>query len=203
MKYFGRIGILAGGPSSEREISLKSGEAVLHALRSRGLDPIFVDLGGDVEDEIKRANLNVAFIVLHGGFGEDGTVQRILKGLKVSYTGSGPEASRLALDKLASRKIFEGVGIDVPKYKVLSRDERFDLGDLNMPLVVKPQQEGSSVGLSVIDDLKEMDDALDKAFAYGSKVIVEEFIKGRELTVGILNDKPLPVIEIVTEKGVM
>ena len=201
IKKFGRVGVLAGGPSSEREISVKSGRTVYNALRKAGFDSIFIDLRNHINKTIKDRRLDAAFIALHGGFGEDGTVQKILEELGIPYTGSGPEASRLALDKLASRIIFQKTGLDVPRFKVLEREEKFSIGDFNLPLVVKPQREGSSVGLSVVFDLKKMHRALDKAFFYGGKVLIEEFIRGRELTVGILDDKPLPVVEIVPESG--
>lgn len=201
IKRFGKIGVLAGGPSSEREISLKSGEAVYKALRKSGLNSIFIDVHDRIEEDIKKAGVDIVFIALHGGFGEDGTVQKLLEGFGIPYTGSGPEASRLALDKLASRMIFRNVGIDVPKYKVFKRRDRLKIDDLNMPIIVKPQREGSSVGLSRVFDLKDLDKAVRKAFSYGNKILIEEFIKGRELTVGILDDKPLPVIEIVPKRG--
>lgn len=194
-----RIGVLAGGPSSERPISLKSGEAVHNALRELGFDAVFIDVYDRIESQLNETNVDAVFITLHGGFGEDGTVQRILEGLKIPYTGSGPESSRLALDKLASRLVFQRAGIDVPNYRLLKKGEKFELGDMELPLVIKPQNEGSSVGLSVINNLSYLKQGLDKAFAYGDNVLIEEFIKGRELTVGMLNDKPLPVVEIIPE----
>lgn len=201
VKRFGRIGVLAGGPSSEREISLKSGEAVFEALQDCGFKPVFIDISERIEEDIKKQRIDIAFIALHGGFGEDGTVQKILGDLKIPYTGSGPEASRLALDKLASRMIFQNLGIDVPKYMVHKKGVEIKIDDLNMPLVIKPQREGSSVGLSLVFDPEEMNKALDKAFSYGDTILIEEFIRGREITVGIIDDEPLPVIEIVPEGG--
>jgi len=201
MKKFRRIGVLAGGPSSERNISLKSGKAVYSALRKCGLKSILVDIHDKIERDIKKAKIDIAFVALHGGFGEDGTLQKVLEELKIPYTGSGPEASNLAMDKLASRLIFQKNGLNIPNYRALEREEKLELGDLNMPIVVKPQREGSSVGLSVIFNPKDIKKALDKAFGYGEKVLVEEFIRGRELTVGIFDETPLPVIEIIPESG--
>ncbi len=196
-----KIGVLAGGPSSEREISLKSGKAVYNALREGGLNAIFIDVCDNIQEELNKIKTDVVFILLHGGAGEDGTVQKMLEDLKIPYTGSGPEASRLAMDKLASRIIFERIGIDVPKYKVLQNGKDSGIDGLNTPLVIKPQKEGSSVGLSIVSDLKDLDSALDKAFSYGENILVEEFIKGREITVGVLDEEPLPVVEIKTENG--
>lgn len=202
MREFGTIGVLAGGPSSERSISLKSGEAVHDALRKGGLHSVLIDFhGGNIENLLKAQSIDVAFVALHGGFGEDGTLQKILEDMRIPYTGSGPEASRLALDKLASRTIFQNMDLNVPKFKVIKKGSHCSADDMKMPLVVKPRREGSSVGLSVVFDLKDLDKALEKAFSYGDYILVEEFIKGRELTVGILDDRPLPVVEIIPDKG--
>jgi D-alanine-D-alanine ligase len=200
----GKIGVLAGGPSSEREISLRSGRAIYDALVKEGCDAIFIDVGEDIYDILKRRPMDVAFIALHGKFGEDGTVQRMLDRARIPYTGSGPEASRLALDKIASKEVFKKHGIPTAEHVVVKKSDRqanvFDL--LPMPVVVKPQFEGSSIGLSIVRDKSALPQALDRAFDFGDKAIVESFISGRELTVGILNDEPLPVVEIVTKTGV-
>ncbi|MBI5123822.1 MAG: D-alanine--D-alanine ligase, partial [Candidatus Omnitrophica bacterium] len=143
-------------------------------------------------------------IALHGRFGEDGTVQKMLEEARIPYTGSGPEASRLALDKIASKKRFIEKNIPIPKYTVFKKG-RFSIDDahsVGYPLVVKPQSEGSSIGLSVVKEKKFLREAADKAFQYGDNIIVEEYISGRELTVGILGDKALPVIEIVARDHV-
>lgn len=199
-----RIGILAGGPSSEREISLRSGKAVYSALLSENLDTIFLDVWDDIYDIIKNSKIDVAFIALHGRFGEDGTVQKILEDADIPYTGSGVEASRLALDKLASKEIFIKSGIPIPKYIVFEKTDfkAKDAFNLKLPVVVKPQFEGSSIGLSVVKEKGSLKEAIDKAFEYGRKIILEEYIDGRELTVGIFEDMPLPVIEIMTRDKV-
>jgi len=200
----GRIGVLAGGPSSEREISLKSGKAVLNALLQEGLDVIFLDVYNDICDIIKNNKIGIAFIALHGRFGEDGTVQKMLEDLGIPYTGSGVEASYLALDKIAAKEKFIEHRLPVPRYVVLDKGsappENFN--SLGWPIVIKPQFEGSSIGLSITKDDRLFEGALAKAFAYGPKVLIEEYIEGRELTVGILGDMPLPVIEIVTKNKV-
>jgi D-alanine-D-alanine ligase len=201
---FGKVGVLAGGPSNEREVSLRSGKAVYEALIGCGCDAILLDVKDDICDIIKRSAIDMAFIALHGRFGEDGAVQRILEDMGVPYTGSGVEASRLALDKIATKNVFLGCGIPAPRYTV------FEKGDfsaksahaMGWPVVVKPQFEGSSIGLSIARDEGSLIRAVEKAFEYGDKVLLEEYINGRELTVGILGDKALPVIEIVTSQGV-
>lgn len=201
---FGRIGVLAGGPSSERDISLKSGKAVYGALIQEGCEAIFLDVKDDIYDIISRIKIDCAFIALHGRFGEDGTVQKILEDHNIPYTGSGPRASASALDKIASKEIFIKSGIPTPAYKVLEKG-KFDIKAIEepgLPVVIKPQFEGSSIGLSVVRSKSDLARALDEAFKYGSKALAEEFIDGRELTVGILRDRPLPVIEIVTRNKV-
>ena len=199
-----RVGVLAGGPSNEREISLKSGRAVYDTLIQNDIDAIFLDACGDICDIIRKNNIDVAFIALHGRFGEDGTVQRILEEANIPYTGSDPDASRIALDKIASKAIFKKNSIPTPKY-IIFEHKKFDIKDasaLGLPLVVKPQFEGSSIGLSVVKEKRGLVKAIDKAFEYGPKILLEEYIEGRELTVGILDEEPLPIIEIIPKNHV-
>lgn len=201
---YGRVGVLAGGPSSEREISLRSGRAVYNALVQAGVDAILLDVGSDMAETIRASGVDVAFIALHGRFGEDGTVQRLLEDMRVPYTGSGAESSSIAIDKIASKEVFIRAGLPVPKYIALGRG-RSALGDtaaLGLPIVVKPYLEGSSIGLSVVRRREDLPAALETAFAHGAKVLIEEYIDGRELTVGVLDDAPLPVIEIVPKEKV-
>ncbi len=215
-----KVGVLAGGVSSEREISLRSGAAVHNALVREGIDAFFVDVRDDIYDIIKTRKMDAAFLALHGKFGEDGAIQKILDAAGIRYTGSGSEASRLALDKIASKEIFVKNGIPTPEYSVVEKAgfrENRDSPDLSKittrgtvpifhcndgPLVVKPQFEGSSIGLTVVKEKAGLGPALDEAFKYGSRALVEEYIMGRELTVGILNDEPLPVIEIVPKEHI-
>ncbi len=203
-KKFGRIGVLAGGPSNEREISLRSGRAVHDALLAEGLDSIFLDVKNDLDEIIKNSCIDVAFIALHGRFGEDGTVQRMLEDAGIPYTGSGIKSSAAALDKVASKELFIKNSIPVPRHIVLIKGQSgiHNSGNFGFPVVVKPHLEGSSIGLSIVRDKRSLQDAIDKAFEYGDKVILEEYIDGRELTVGILNDEALPVIEIVPKNKV-
>ena len=206
---FGRIGVLMGGPSSEREISLKSGKAVYEALNKAGIDVVEIDITTDNAEEniklISSYNIDCAFLALHGRFGEDGTIQKILEQIRLPYTGSGIIASRLAMDKVASRKIFEANNLYIPKYGVISRisyDSGIDInGKLKMPLVIKPVTHGSSIGLSIINKRRDLRKAMDLAFEYDERIIIEEYVKGRELTVGILDESALPVIEIIPKKG--
>ncbi len=206
IKDLGRIGVLAGGLSNERPISLESGTAVLNALKGIGVEAVFIDIKKELtKKDIKGLGIDVAFIALHGRFGEDGTIQRMLQDCGIPYTGSGPLASGLALDKIASRKLFIKNGIDVPRYIVLNKE--FDYTDFkkitqvfNFPIVVKPQFEGSSIGISIVRDKNGLPEAINTAFCYGDKILAEEYIKGRELTVGILDDEPLPVIEILVKE---
>jgi D-alanine-D-alanine ligase len=208
MRGFGRIGVLMGGPSTEREISLKSGKAVCEALKQAGIDAVAIDVKTDDAAEnialIESSNIDCAFLALHGRFGEDGQIQNILESLKMPYTGSGVEASRLAMDKIASRKIFEAHHLCVPSYRVFvqGNDATGWRGEdgFSLPLVVKPATHGSSLGLSIVDDKTGIDQAVDLAFGYDERILVEEYIKGREVTVGILEDSALPVIEIVPKK---
>src|SRR3989338_2019905 len=195
-----RIGVLMGGTSAEREISLKSGKAVLRALRSCGQDALAIDIKKTdknyVTDLLLSYDIGLAFLALHGSFGEDGKIQAILDQMRIPYTGSGAFASSLSMDKLSSRRIFRAAGLAVPRYFVLNRKERRIDSSFAFPLVVKPAACGSSIGLSVIDNPEEFRAAIRLAFKYDSCVLVEEYIKGREMTVGIFKDSPLEAIEI-------
>jgi len=200
MEKMQKVGILLGGFSSEREVSLKSGFAVEKALSSLGYQITLIDFD-DVQEltrKLRAVNVDCIFNALHGRFGEDGGVQKILEEFEIPYTGSGAAASRLAMDKIASRKIFEANHIIVPKYKVFSKiTQNSHSLNLEVPLVVKPAKEGSSIGLSIVDNPEALFIALKDAFAFDEEIVVEEYIQGREITVGILEDNPLPVIEIV------
>lgn len=202
---FGHVGLLLGGPSSEREISLKSGEAVYQALLSRGVRVSKLDILSDDEQNISRqlqqAGIDVAFIALHGHLGEDGRIQSILEKLNIPYTGSGVEASRKALNKTVTQTLLKVHGVPVAEHLVLKKDQKVFSEEVfkrfgNKPVVVKPACEGSSIGVVIVRRLEDIPHALEKAFTYGPDVLVETFIEGREMTVGILGDEPLDVIEI-------
>jgi D-alanine-D-alanine ligase len=205
IKDFGRVGVLMGGPSSEREISLKSGKAVLSALIASGVDALGIDIVTDNKEEnirlLRNYNLDCAFIALHGRFGEDGAIQEILERVGLPYTGSGVQASRLAMDKIGALKIFREGKLYVPRSHFLERsaynkNNNFS-NDLGFPLVIKPANHGSSIGLSIVELEQEIPEAIQLAFQFDERIVVEEYISGRELTVGVLDEIPLPVIEIV------
>ena len=199
-----RIGVLMGGVSSEREISIRSGEAIHNALKEMGYDSVAIDAGKDVAEAIKREKIKVAFVALHGGWGENGAIQGLLEVMEIPYTGSGVLASALAMDKVSSRKILEQEGLNVPPYIVLDeKDSKLKVKDLKLktPLVIKPSKEGSSVGVSVIYKIEELKGAVEKSFDYGDRVIIEDFINGKEIHVGVLGDRALGAIEVRPKEG--
>ncbi len=202
--HLGRIGVLMGGPSSEREISLKSGRAVYQALAAQGLDVVPLDIrSSNPLKKIKQAKISLAFIALHGKFGEDGTIQRILESLQIAYTGSGVIASFLCLDKIASRRIFKHYNIPVPGYDILHRQSwsrRLKELSFRFPVVVKPSSHGSSIGVTFVDRAAKLKRALELALDYDETIMIEQYIRGKEITVGILQERPLPVVEIVPKQ---
>lgn len=194
-----RIGVLMGGPSAERDVSLRSGKAITEALLSKGYNAVPMEIWLPTRDEMKSAAIDVAFIALHGTFGEDGQIQEILEEMKMPYTGSKVKASRLGMDKIASRKLFKKAKLNTPGYHVIENGTRPRI-KFTPPIVVKPAAQGSSVGVSIIDNIKELDAAVREAFRFGEEVLLEEFISGNELTVGMLDDRPLPVIQVVPKR---
>ena len=199
-----RIGVLGGGVSTERDISLASSRQVDKTLVEKGLNSVFIDILTKKKEKIKElirsSNINLAFIALHGEFGEDGQIQEILEGLDIAYTGSGPKPSALAMNKPDSKRIFKAKGIPTPNFVVLSKEEGIP-GDVEYPLVVKPYSSGSSIGVSIVSEQDNLKGALDLAFSHSNGAILEDYIEGRELTVGILGDDPLAVVEIIPKKG--
>jgi D-alanine-D-alanine ligase len=194
-----RITVLLGGPSAEREVSLRSGVAVAHALRSLGHAVTEVDpRNGQLS---LPARTDVVFLALHGTYGEDGTVQKQLEKLGVPYTGCGPAASELAFDKVATkRRLFE-LKIPTPRFTVLrSSDVPWPTG-WQPPLVLKPVRQGSSVGLQFVDEAEQWQPAVKQSFEYDREILVEERIIGRETTVGILAGEALPVVEVRPKQG--
>jgi D-alanine-D-alanine ligase len=200
----GRIGVLMGGYSSERDISLKSGKAVVEALKQEGCDVVALDIQEQNEknilSSINNAHIDVAFIALHGILGEDGVIQKILEEARLPYTGPGVKASALAFDKIKTQTILKERSINIPAHVIVSKNEKDAASrikeTLGLPVVVKPPREGSSIGVSLVKDIKDLPAALNLAWQYAPDVIVEKFIKGRELTVGILGQEALPVVEI-------
>lgn len=199
------VAVLMGGPSSEREVSLRSGRAAAVALGGRGHRVVEIDLRGDDGAELDGLTTDVAFLALHGRFGEDGEIQRLLERNRLPYTGSGPVASRLAMDKLESKRLFLKAGIETPAYQVLTRGDGPEeleacSRSLGFPLVIKPRAEGSSVGVSVHHDRSRLSEGLELATRTGRTALMEKFVEGREMTVGILDDRPLPVIEMRNQR---
>jgi D-alanine-D-alanine ligase len=194
-----KIGVLYGGLSAEREVSLKSGAAVHQALVAQGYRAVAIDVGHDLADVLKREGIEAAFIALHGRYGEDGCVQGLLELLQIPYTGSGVLASALAMHKLYSKQTFAACGILTAPFYCCRRSEFVSLADLpfGLPLVVKPVQEGSSVGISIVREENQLEAALQLAFNYDDEILVEQYIKGQEVQVGILDDRPIGAIEIV------
>ena len=198
------IGILMGGFSSEREVSLKSGKAVCKALEAIYKKVIIIDFGSAEElvNKLKRVKVDCIFNALHGCFGEDGQVQQILDELAIKYTGSGVQASMLAINKVASHEIFRNNGLNVPCYQVFNKECSDMQGfSADFPLVVKPSLEGSSIGMSIVKKPEELFTALKKAMAFNQDVLIEKYVFGREITVGILNDQPLPVVEVIPKNN--
>jgi D-alanine-D-alanine ligase len=201
----GKVGVLLGGPSAEREISLLSGNAVLKALRERGVDAHPFDPAERSLFELAQEGFTRVFIALHGRFGEDGTVQGALEALRIPYTGSGVMASALAMDKWRTKLVWLASGIPTPRYRVV--DAKTDwlqiVAELGLPLMVKPAREGSTIGITKVTtvDHDEMWLAYEVAARHDSLVLVEEFVAGTELTASIVNGRALPLIRIEAPQG--
>ena len=194
-----KVAVLYGGMSEEREVSLRSGQAVYDALVRLGYETVLIDMDRDVALKIKESGAGVCFIALHGTYGEDGRIQGLLDIMGIPYTGSSYQANLIAFDKVISKEVFVKAGVETPEYVVL--DEPNEM----MPYegcVIKPARQGSSVGIHIVSDYHEYHSKVEDAFKYDSKVLVEEQIKGKELTLGILGDEVLPAIWIKPKKGV-
>ncbi len=203
VKKLGRVAVLMGGHSSEREISLLSGNGVLAALREKGVDAHAFDPAVNSLFDLPREKFDRVFIALHGRFGEDGTVQGVLETMKIPYTGSGVMASALSLDKWRTKLVWQAAGIPTPRYQVLTRDSdwRRVIEDLKLPLIVKPAREGSSIGVTKVHTAADLPAAFDLAVRLDPLVIAEEFIEGQELTASVLGDQALPLIRIEAPEG--
>lgn len=201
-----RIGVLMGGTSAERDISVRSGLAVYQALQELGYNVVLVDVGKDVVAVLKKEKVKFVFLALHGGMGENGAFQGLLEVLGIPYTGSGVLASALAMDKEASRKIFAYHGLPVAPFVLVSKKPKAKNPkdpyvphppiDFSLPWVVKPVSEGSSIGVSIVKDKKELPERLEKTFHYGKRVMIEKFIEGKEVHIGILGDRVLGGVEV-------
>jgi D-alanine-D-alanine ligase len=199
---FGKVAVLLGGKSAERGVSLKSGAMVLNALRSRGVDAHPFDPAERGLELLIRERFERVFIALHGRFGEDGTVQGALEFLEVPYTGSGVLASALAMDKWRAKLLWQASGLPTPACEVLRADSDFGAvaARLGLPLMVKPVNEGSSIGMSKVRATAQLEEAFTLAVNYDRAVIAEKFIAGSELTCGVLGSEALPLIRLETPR---
>ena len=193
------IAVLMGGPGSERLVSLSSGLAVLAALRAAGCRAESVDVNGTSID--LPAGTGLAFNVIHGTFGEDGTLQAMLESKGIPYTGAGVTSSRLAFDKAKAKACFLAAGVPTPASEIVDVSDSQRLPQMPVPFVVKPAREGSSVGVHIVRNLADTTIAMADAAKYGKEILVEQFVDGKELTVGILDDTPLPVVHIAPRDG--
>lgn len=203
MSDFGKIAVLFGGRSAEREVSLMSGSNVLKALQQAGLDAHAFDPAEREIFELKREGFSRVFIALHGGYGEDGTVQGALELMGIPYTGSGVMASALAMDKVRTKMVWTAAGIPTPRYEVIDAGSDWAgvANRLGLPLIVKPARDGSSIGLTKVTDASQLPHAYALAARHDPFVMAEEFVAGEELTAGFLGDQALPLIRIEAPQG--
>src|SRR3954470_4376910 len=204
-----KVSVVMGGTSSERQVSLASGEAVLDALTAQGIDAraIVLGPGDDALSMLAGAEMDAAFLALHGKLGEDGCVQGLLELLGIPYTGSSVLSSALAMDKLKSKELFRLHNVPTPPYYVFDQSSSVAQieeahGSFGFPVIVKPRREGSSIGVSRANDLGELCEAIELALAFDSSVLVERFVKAREVAVGILDGRVLGAIEIAPKSGI-
>lgn len=211
-----KIGVLMGGRSQEREISLRTGEAVYAALKTLGYQTVKIDVGTDVVEKLKQEEIDLAFLALHGKYGEDGTIQGLLEIIGIPYTGSGVLASSLAMDKIATKRMLSYLGVPTAPFMEIDDAVVSELGlqgaaekitrEMGLPLVIKAPTQGSTIGISFVHKKEEIGNALEEAFRYGHKALIERFIKGREITASVLGGEKepvaLPLIEIVSTTGV-
>jgi D-alanine--D-alanine ligase len=201
-----KVAVLTGGIGEERDISIQSGNYVTQALKEAGLNVVAADIQPDNMDILEDNSIDVFFVALHGKFGEDGQLQQILEDKSLTYTGSGPMASKLAFDKLAGKQRFANAGVTTPK--VIKFDTQTDTKELEKQLlqlseryVVKPVKQGSTIGVTIVDDPESALAAARQCLSKFGGCMIEEFIPGREITVGILENQALPIIEIKTKTG--
>ncbi|MBD8565893.1 D-alanine--D-alanine ligase [Oxalobacteraceae sp. CFBP 8763] len=204
---FGKVGVLFGGRSAEREISLISGNGVLQALKSRGIDAHPFDPGTHSLADLAAQGFDRVFIALHGRYGEDGSLQGALEQLGIPYTGSGVMASSVGMDKITTKKLWLMEGVPTPKYATVDADTDLDalVAELGLPLIVKPPLEGSSIGITKVTDRDQLADAIALVASMDDAVLIEQFVTGREFTVAVLGHgaaaRALPIVEIVAPEG--
>jgi D-alanine-D-alanine ligase len=191
-----KIAVLMGGPGSEREVSLATGRGVAKALLSLGAEVVEID----VRDENFQlpGEVDLAFITIHGTFGEDGQIQKILERRGIAYTGDGVSASEIAFDKIRTKQKFQEHGVNTPPWEVIHPGQR---PTISLPIVVKTPRQGSTVGVVIVKNEDELESALGEASKYDRELLIEKFVSGRELTIGILGDEALPILEIIPKGG--
>ncbi len=201
MNQFGKVAVLMGGISAERDVSLNSGTAVLKGLLENGIDAYAVDANPKNIGLLTEQGFDRAFVVLHGRWGEDGVVQGALEAVGLPYTGSGVLGCALAMDKVRSKQVWQSLGLPTAAYRVLRSENDLDglIEELGLPLFLKPAREGSSVGIGKVNSVEELLGAYKKAAEVGDDVLAEQFISGAELTVGILNGQALPIVRMSTD----
>ncbi len=209
-----KIGVLLGGRSAEREVSLRTGEAIYNALLQKGYDAVKIDVDNNIAENLKQNNINLAFLALHGKYGEDGTIQGLLEMLDIPYTGSGVLASAMCMNKIVTKKILVHEGIPTPEYVTVSYAEYKNkplsaiidrIMQLGLPVVIKAASQGSTIGVSFVHEQENIKKALEEAFKYDPAALVEKMVQGMEVTASVLgNDNPevLPLIEIISATGV-
>ena len=191
-----------GGLSPEREVSLTSGKAIFNAIQSKGLDVEMIDVEHNIGITLAERKIDLACIALHGTWGEDGTIQGVLEYLKIPYTGSGVLGSAIAYNKVVSKEIFTERGIPTAPYQVITAEDRGrGKRTLDLPVVVKPADQGSSIGVSIVQTESQWETALDEAFEVSEEILIEQYIDGRLLAVGMNGPLPMPIVEIVPKSG--
>lgn len=197
-----KIAVLMGGLSAEREISLVTGKSVFEAMLRKGLNAVAIDVDRNIARRLLENEIDLAFIALHGTFGEDGSIQGLLECLKVPYTGAGVLGSALAYDKIATKETLKYHGVPTADYQAIARKKRGETRrEMDFPLVVKPSAQGSTIGVSIVGRESGWEPALDAAFQYGDEVLVEKFIEGRLVAIGMRGDRCLPIVHIRPKSG--
>lgn len=202
-KKFGRVGVLYGGMSAERDVSLASGRAIIEACRRLGVDVVDLELTKNIVQTVAAADIDTALIALHGGIGEDGRLQALLELMGITYTGSGVASCAVAMNKLTSKRIWRGINLPTPNFYQLDTNSDFKkvLEDLNGSAIVKPASEGSSIGMAIVHTVDELKKAFTEAHKYDALVFAEELLQGPEYTVGLLASEVLPAIKLETDNA--
>lgn len=201
-EVFGKTAVLMGGPSAEREVSLRSGAQVHENLLAAGVDAVCIDAGPDVLDRLRDVKAERSFIVLHGPWGEDGVIQGAMETIGMPYTGSGVLGSALAMDKLRTKQIWQCLGLPIPEYAAIRNADELPgvLERHALPLFVKPGGEGSSIGVTKVETPAQLQEAFETASRFGAPVLAERFIGGPEITIALLGDEALPIIRLETPR---